>query len=318
MLASIDKYFTKHQEDAFPVLQSVVHLILREAVGNTIAGDPIDKDVLHIAIRDLYAMLERVPSAGEQGKIAQAAFEAFRIYNRETARFVHSHVQECSKSLQVVRELLAMDLSVSDMRASLEKVADQLSKAVEGPPKKPRPIALDAHVAEAPAETIPPPQEIVPAEPSSMEIDEITGLPQRGEAEICVAGFIREGRKAYMLAVIIDQMSMIDKRYGAEVKENVLMFFSQLLQQTKQERDMLFRWNDRCFLLLMNRTTEKHYIRDEALTMLNSRYRSNAHIGGRPVMLNVGACHKLWHVSEFNAAGKFGEALDQYLLAVAR
>jgi len=317
MLASIDKYFTKHQEDCFPVLQTVVHLILREMVANPVAGDPIDRDVLQIAVRDLYSRLEKVPAASDQLRIAQDAFDALRVYNRETSKFVNVQVQECQRSLATLRELAERDLGLPENAGCLEKAIEQLSRAVEGPPRKPKAAEVPVSVpANANVVVIPDPPLPEP-EPLEMEIDDITGLPQRQEAEICAGGFIRENRKAYFLAVIIDQMGMIDKRYGTEVKENVLMFFSQLLSQTKQERDMLFRWNDRCFLLLMNRVAERHYVRDEALTMLNSRFRTNTHIGGRPVMLNVGASHKLWHASEFPTGPRFSEALDQHLAAIA-
>ena len=317
MLATIDKYLNKHQEDALPSLQHVVHMILRETVATPVAGDPIDRDILGIAIRDLYERLERAPAVSEQVKIAQNAFEALKVYNCETTKFVKAQVLECSRALQSIRELVAADASASDAKLALEKIADQLAKAVAGPPMKPKPAALAEVPVVPPLVEIPPLVESISDETPAPEVDDVTGLPMRQEAETCVAGFIRENRKAYFLAVIIDQMSMIEKRYGKDVKENVLMFFSQLLSQTKKERDILFQWNDRCFLLLMNRVDERHYVRDEVATMLNSRYRSNSEVGGRSVMLNVGAGHKLWHVSDCTSASKFAAALDNHLAAVA-
>ena len=95
------------------------------------------------------------------------------------------------------------------------------------------------------------------------------------------------------------------------------MFYSQLLTQNKQERDLLFLWSDRCFLLLLNREAGRLRVRDEAIAMLGHGYRADEQIGGRPALLHIGANLKLWQVSEFASASNFGEALDRHLASVA-
>ncbi len=144
----------------------------------------------------------------------------------------------------------------------------------------------------------PPPASVaLPLEEGDDE-DPITGLPGRLHAENALSQAVAEKQPMFAVMVSIERLSMIEERYGEQLRDDVLVHFGLEYAQALGPEDQLFRWGRFSFLALLKRTGSKEWVQMETDRKFSVRYKKTIAANGRSVLLNMGATWKMWSVAE--------------------
>lgn len=131
------------------------------------------------------------------------------------------------------------------------------------------------------------------------QVDLVTGLPSRGQAE----AFLRSdllGKSNYHVAVfVVDRVAAVNARFGYAVGDEILRLFSQHLAQGLSAEDKLFRWSGPSLVAPLERPHPLHLVRAE-MQRVSQRFEKTLIIGGRSVLLPIAAN---WTVFPAAAAG---------------
>jgi hypothetical protein len=92
--------------------------------------------------------------------------------------------------------------------------------------------------------------------------------------------------------------------------------FGQHLAQRLSSNDRLFRWRGPGFLALMDRTGPEISIRAEIARMVSARLEQEIELGGRSVLLPIGASWMLTSVAD-STLDKVSKKLDAFSAAQA-
>jgi len=124
---------------------------------------------------------------------------------------------------------------------------------------------------------------------SSTAPDSITGLPLRRQAEEAFAEACRDETQAYVLAVVIDRIQILNKRFGYEVGDEVMRYFAGFLRSQVQSKDLLFRWTGPTLAGLLFRSNRLERVRDEIGRIMELKYEHTVKTASRTILLPISA-----------------------------
>jgi len=329
-------------------LVNLAHELSRCLPDSLVPGREEDKEVLLASLRECVAKVEQSGRPEDLESATVGMLEAYAVYNRETAAYLDDSrsktdrlvelmnntagmglrdAEETTTEVQAFEKELEQAVATNSLRSFHPRFKERLEKfrkraenhreqlertmtmsnALFPHLRPPKPVA-----EEAPAQPQEPQVQAAEIPAPSGETDPLTGLPMRQDAESMVARLIEAKTNAHLMAVVVDQMSMITHRYGNSIAEEVVLFYAQLLGQNLKPSEPMYCWNDRCFLCVLQRTDPKHLLRDQINWFLNTRYKRDTRIDTRSAMLNVGVSFKLWHISELRSEQHFAQTLDAH------
>jgi GGDEF domain-containing protein len=104
---------------------------------------------------------------------------------------------------------------------------------------------------------------------------------------MAIAEACRQTEPNCAAVLLIDRLSLYNRRYGREVGDGVLRHYATLLQKIFAPRD-LFRWTGPALVMLRQGTQEK--VQSELRRSLDSRAKFEIEIGARSILLPLDAC----------------------------
>jgi GGDEF domain-containing protein len=279
--------------------------LLLQAIGlHAVEGDKVDYDWFSSTIAGLQTSLSQDPSPENVLAITGAAVKTLEEYNRRTSRFIRAtsielqvivgmlteamaqistgsqtsihRLQELQKQIEhasQVEDVRTLKLGLSDclhsIRGECDRQRDEADQAVAN---------LRRGIQEARETKVP------EAGPVS---DPLTGLLLRPGAEEAIQAACDSGAHTYTGLFLMDRLPAITARFGADLGDEVLLFFLQHLSTALTGNDTLFRWSPTSFLALIERRESPDLVRREMAKLLAHRLERTFKIGDRSVELQV-------------------------------
>jgi diguanylate cyclase (GGDEF)-like protein len=124
---------------------------------------------------------------------------------------------------------------------------------------------------------------------SSTAPDPITGLPPRRQAEEAFARACRDEAQAYVMAVAIDRIQVLNLRFGYAVGDEIMRHFAGFLKSQLQSKDLLFRWTGPTLAGLLFRSNRLERVRDEIGRVMELKYEHTVRTASRTILLPISA-----------------------------
>jgi GGDEF domain-containing protein len=119
------------------------------------------------------------------------------------------------------------------------------------------------------------------------ELDPLTGLQMRSEAEAAIKTACGGAVHAYAGLFVIDRIQVITSRFGNEFADKILIFFVQQLSGALTPKDTLYRWGPTTFFAMLDRRESADHVRREMARTMTQRWEQTFEIGSRSVVLPV-------------------------------
>jgi GGDEF domain-containing protein len=119
------------------------------------------------------------------------------------------------------------------------------------------------------------------------ELDPLTGLPTRSEAETAIRTACAEVAHTYLGLFVLDRIQVISSRFGDQFADKIVIFFAQQLSSVLTGKDTLYRWGPTTFLALLDRREGPDHVRREMARTMTQRWDQTFEIGNRSVVLPV-------------------------------
>lgn len=247
----------------------------------------------------LQQMLDRAAAAGDpnvmKSRLAESIAHLREDSGRQKRQFeqavgdLQDEVNKCEARRQREAGKTARPLKMSGMKAHAgQSVAE--APAPEAQEEKSPPAGTQAELPPAAPVTL-------PLEEGDDE-DPTTGLPGRLHGENALSQAVAEKQPMFAVMVSIERLSMIEERYGEQLRDDVLVHFGLEYAQAMGPEDQLFRWGRFSFLALLKRTGSKEWVQMETDRKFSARYKKTIVANGRSVLLNMGATWKMWSIVE--------------------
>jgi GGDEF domain-containing protein len=94
--------------------------------------------------------------------------------------------------------------------------------------------------------------------------DQVTGLPGTSDAEEMFRAASQAGRPAYVVALTIRNLDVLNRRISFSAGNKLLVTFGREIAQRLSANDRLFRWRGPCFVAVLRRDAGLMSVRQEA------------------------------------------------------
>ncbi len=119
------------------------------------------------------------------------------------------------------------------------------------------------------------------------EIDKVSGLQEREEAEQAIVAAIERGRLAYAALFVVDRLHLINAQFGYATGDRILREFCEHLRSSLLPKDRLFRWTGPAFLAVIERSEEPAELEADIQRIAGSRLEAAVQIGNGCVRLPI-------------------------------
>jgi GGDEF domain-containing protein len=263
----------------------------------------------------LQQRLERLAGTADSPVLKSALAECAGLFQEERTRHKRQSEQAVGELQEEFNKIEARRQREAGAAGPLKmsgKAGPARPPATPDPAPMPAPEA-DQGAAAASAKPPPPPAPAAPPPDASDDEDAITGLPGRLHAEQALARALIEKRPAFAVAVCFDRLAMTEKRYGEQLRDDLLVHFGMEYAQALGPDDRLFRWGRSSFLALLERTGSKEWIQMEIDRKFSVRFKKTVVANGRSVLLNMGANWKMWPLLEVNSFADLIREITAYI-----
>jgi GGDEF domain-containing protein len=268
-------------EDSFlpavrTLFQGIAEFVAKDDAGRRPPGRP-DTAELYLRDEDDYSVPEIESKAG-------TAIHILREFGTRTIRHYHGRNSEQRAVIGMLMDLL-QDLTIAgpDAMRKLKEVRTQMEAATDPEGLRNAKLELSKCLDQVRQEAA---QQIGLAGDTA-DRDSATKLPGRAHAEAAIADACRQTEPNCAAVLLIDRLSLYNRRYGREVGDVVLRYYTTLLQKIFAPRD-LFRWTGPALVMLRQGTQEK--VQAELRRSLDSRAKFEIEIGARSILLPLDAC----------------------------
>jgi len=309
---SLKKFLANNETEA--ALMRMVKLLLQGIVLHAIEGNPVDLARFRDNVGKVeHRMDEEVPAA-ELLVLAGAAIQALEDYNRRTNLYLRQQAVELQTMVKMLTSTVSAITASGDANVrQLQEIERQVEAANEIEDvrqiKTRLSECLEAIRREAQrqrAETARTANDLMrglasaqdsSADDSSSAPDPVTGLPRRRFAEAAIARACQEGAQAYVLAVVVDRIQILNTRFGYEVGDEIMSYFAEFLKSQLDRRDQLFRWAGPTLAGLLVRANRLERVRDDIGRIMELKYEHTVRTASRTILLPVSARWALFPVT---------------------
>jgi diguanylate cyclase (GGDEF)-like protein len=285
-------------------LMRMVKLLLQGIVLHSMEGDPGDYSRFRDSIARVERRLDEEIQTPELPVLAGAALQAFEDYNRRTNTCLRQRSMEFQTMVKMLTSTVSAITAAGDTNVrQLQEIEKQVEAATEI--EDVRQIkgrlseclgGIRRETQRQRAETARAAEDLMrglesaepgPSAGSSTAIDPVTGLPSRKAAEEAFAQACRDEAQAYLLAVVVDRIQILNKRFGYEVGDEIMRYFAGFLKSQLQAKDQLFRWTGPALAGLVFRPNRLERVRDEIGRIMELKYEHTVRTPSRTILLPI-------------------------------
>jgi diguanylate cyclase (GGDEF)-like protein len=121
------------------------------------------------------------------------------------------------------------------------------------------------------------------------EVDPVTDLPSRPQAEGALETASQEEETAYAAVVVVDRIQHINLRYGRSAGDEVLRYFAGILRRQLPRKDPIFRWTGPSMVVLLRRLSRIEVVRKELASLMNYEFEYTIKTPSRSVLMPIAA-----------------------------
>jgi len=255
----------------------------------------------------------------EGGAVVAARFRSLeRAVEHAGAAFslevLKVRLNECISAIrqEAARQKELSDAITGELRSELKRIGEEGGLCPGKEPPLPDQLTEPGSTA---AQAVPAGMVTLtePKAAATETVDSVTGLPGRAEAIAAAARLFEEKKPFFAATIVIDQISVIEQRYGSQLRDEVLPFFGQQLAQSLDAHDQIFNWTPLAFLVLVERSGSKEWVRMELDRKFNVRWKKNLTTKNRSALLNIGAVWTMWPSREIRSSEELVRKVESFL-----
>ncbi len=144
--------------------------------------------------------------------------------------------------------------------------------------------------------------------------DAVTGLPSDSMARHALQSLYDSHQEAHLAIFRMDNLKVVNTRYGRDAGNRLLMEGSQVLAQAMHPKDRLFRWGGPSFLAVLDDRPSLDAVKGEMDRVVNRARDHNVLFEGRSVFFKVAIsvmCLRALQFPDLNALAAKIEAFVQ-------
>lgn len=282
-------------------------LILEAVSCHAIESDPQELEAFRTCLRQIVEKMEESDNGAQMLVLTGEAIKTIETYNRGVQRSVSSQVKELQAIVSLfARSMLQVSKSTAGSAAKLRNIERQIEKSSQTEDLRVLKTQLEESLGTICAEaaeqerrseeisgqlrdTMNRPEAAAIMSEAVADLDMVTGLPNFRAAEQAIRSAVAARTSTYAVLFCVDRVEVINSRFGFSVGDRILMLFGQHLAQRISSTDRLFRWRGPGFLALLDRSGPEISIRAEIARMVSARLEQEIELGGRSVLLPIGA-----------------------------
>ena len=123
--------------------------------------------------------------------------------------------------------------------------------------------------------------------PQPKELDTVTGLPGKREAEKALRSVSASPDGKYVAVAVVNRVNAVNARFGYAVGDQILIRCAQRFRSSLSESDELYRWQGPAFLAILSRNTRIDEVRSEIRRFADAHVEHTIDLGDRRVMIPV-------------------------------
>jgi diguanylate cyclase (GGDEF)-like protein len=124
---------------------------------------------------------------------------------------------------------------------------------------------------------------------NGQDMDVITRLPLRVEAEKALAESGRAGCQTYAAVMVLDSLQTVNARFGREAGDDVLAEFARMVQKNITPEDRLFRWGGPALVALLPRPASVERVRREFGRVMENKLERTIQTPSRSILIPISA-----------------------------
>ena len=304
-MISIRKYLDRQPGRVDQALVRMSQRLLEGVRQHSIQVVQEDSRKFRSDISNLAERLAERPSASKVEGLAESAVELIEDYNGRTARIVRAERAQLEEMIAMLSGTIsrvgaASERSVSQLEAIEQKLRKTtvLENILEVKSHLSRSLDLIREEArrqkEESSKTVSSLKQqlrIMSALPQreaarpSGQVDPVTYLPDRAEAETAVAKTIEQESHMFAVVFVCNRVSLFNARYGRGVGDQILLFVREYLSQSLASNDLLFRWSGPAFVALVERPGGTEKVRVEVQDFSSVKLEKSVTVDGREITL---------------------------------
>jgi GGDEF domain-containing protein len=269
-------------------LLPVFGILLRGMVSAAIKGDAEQYLQFRTKMQKVADLDAAGTSVRELAIKAEAAVSLVHHHSIRTSEYFGAQISEWRAIMELLVSTL-VDLAVArpDDARRLREISQQIYAASgeadlrEGKLDMTKCIAEIRQVAE---------RGIV-KQPEAGAHDPVTDLPGRSAAEAALVEACGLKDPGCTVLLLLDRLKLYNQRYGREVGDKTLRFFSDFVRHSMECQTSLYRWSGPALLLICAGPADK--VQPEMRKILEPRLHFECESGSRHLLLSVDA---IWNV----------------------
>jgi GGDEF domain-containing protein len=296
-------------DERVETLERVVQLLLQGFALHGIQGAPEDHAAFQSSIQQVFDSIKTVKDPKDYLILGGAAIRTLEDYHRRTVRYLSrlraemqriigmltasiSTISEASnESLRRLKDLenqVAEAAELDDVRQVKAKLSECLEDIRrEKDRQKARTSKTVADLSGALESARGMDAAGTNGQAANSELDPVTGLPGKLAVEAAIERECLLLKPGHVVAIVLDNLSAVNLRYGRGVGDEVLRSFGDYLAQLLSPEDELFRWEGPA-LLVVSRCLEKpDRIRERFARILEKKFEYSIQTSSRDAILSL-------------------------------
>lgn len=127
--------------------------------------------------------------------------------------------------------------------------------------------------------------------------DAATGLPMRAGCLEAMHAPIPEGKRRYVVTLVVNRLQSINARFGYAVGNHVLCQFGEFTEQQILPQDKFFRWSGPTFVVLLERAEPLEVIRGQIRRIMDHQLEGTFEVEGRSVFIPISATWSVFQLT---------------------
>jgi diguanylate cyclase (GGDEF)-like protein len=330
---SLKRFLGANADDA-RAQSRLAWLILEAVACHAVESDPAERLAFQAGLRQIVTRMEQSESGDGMLVLTGEAIQSMETYNRGVQRSLGSRVKELQSMVSLfTRCLLQVSKGTAESATKLRAIERQIEKCSQMEDLRALKTQLEEslgviceeaadqercseQIAGQLREAMSRPESAALLSEAVADLDLVTGLPNFRAAEQAIRSALAAHTGTYAVLFCVDRVEVINSRFGFSVGDRVLMLFGQHLAQRLSKTDQLFRWRGPGFLALLDRSGPEMSIRAEVARIVSTRLEQEIELGGRSVLLPIGASWMLTSVMD-STMEKLAKKLDTFSAAQA-
>jgi GGDEF domain-containing protein len=238
-----------------------------------------------------------------EGLLSGLATEKQAIIHMLTESLVK--ICDRSETAEVNLRALEKELAKASQVEELRTLKDKLALVLEA-------VCKEAESQERPVRDIQPALKALGEKKTVL--DNITGLPGMSQAEEMFKLLALAGGAAYVVALTIRNLDVVNRRISFSAGNKLLVLFSQEIAQRLSGNDRLFRWRGPCFVAVLPRDTGLTSVRQEAAKFGSISQERSIEDEHSSLFFKMSTSWRLFTVPRVSDLAKLSSQIDAFLL----